>query len=557
MDSNINLYDLILENGNVLTMDAQNRTAEAIAIHQGRIAFVGSTKEINELALSGLNRVDLQGATVLPGFIDAHTHLDLVSIMTSNLVVDCRIPPLRTIAEILEKIREKAHQLPKGKLIIGQSRWVQPFPTQDQLDKVTPHHPVILRNTMHFYLLNSVALKKFLITGDKPTAQELFQIDPGSIIYRDPKTDEPTGQVFDAWNYMFPGSHTPFSYGETKEALKDGINRFVKLGITTVTEFFDFPESSRIYKELHREKELNIRLHLVPCVHGLHKTIDLDSVLNLGLSTGFGDDWIKFGGVKIFVDRGSDTSLASIQLKEMVTRSHLAGIRVFMHANTRKAQDAALEAIESAVGCVGDEVLKQDLTHLSLASSCSQSLRHNLRHRIEHMGNRLVDREYFERVKKTGSIALPTGYFINIGRYFPDGLKVFLYRTMLDHGLCVPGNSDSGGAEPESSNPLYGIWCLVERKTRDGNVLFPEEKISVMEALQVYTKHSAFACLEEDTKGSIERGKFADLVVLEKNPLKIPSDELRNIEVAMTIVGGKIVYRKSSLSLKLSEGSCI
>jgi predicted amidohydrolase YtcJ len=295
------------------------------------------------------------------------------------------------------------------------------------------------------------------------------------------------------------------------------------LGVTSITEFVDFRETSRIYQDICKSGELNVRLQIVPCVHGLHKTADLDSIIDLGLTTGFGDEWIKFGGVKIFVDRGTETSLASIQLKEMVAKAHKAGLRVFMHANTRKAQDMALEAIETVVENMPGK---------------------DLRHRIEHMGNRLIDLKYFDRVKESGSIALPTAYFMNIGRDFPEGLKIFLYRTMLDKGLCVPGNSDSGGTEPEAPNPLYQIWCMVERKSRDGRVIYPDEKVSIMEGLRIYTMHSAFAGLEENIKGSIEPGKLADLIVLNKDPLTSPSDTLRDIEIDMTIVGGRIVYQK-------------
>lgn len=535
-------------NGKIVTMDQKNTIAEAVAIMDGTIAKVGSLAEAEQALSPEAQRIDLAGKTVLPGFIDVHTHLDLTSVMTSDLVVNCHIPPLRSLEDVLERIRIRTEQVPKGELIIGQSRWAQPFPTKGQLDEIAPNHPVLLRNTMHFYLLNEMALRKFGITKDRPTNKELFEIDPGGIIYRHPHTGEPSGQVFDAWNFLFPKSRSPFGYGEMKRALKAGIQRFSSLGITTVTEFVDFPESSRIYQELYKEEELNVRLQIIPCVHGLHKTTDLDSILESGLFTGFGDEWIKFGGIKIFVDRGGDTSLASIQLKEMVANAHKAGVRVFMHANTRMGQDMALQAIEAALDSTGEsDILKQDLKHLFKSSSDeSPSCRRELRHRIEHMGNRLIDPGYFERVKKTGSIALPTAYFMNIGRYFPEGLKVFLFRTMMDQGLCVAGNSDGGGAELEAADPLYEIWCMVERKSRDGQSVYPEERISVLEALQVYTRNAAFACLEEDVKGSIETGKLADLVVLDQDPLTSPAEHLRDIRVEMTMVGGRIVYRREN-----------
>jgi predicted amidohydrolase YtcJ len=126
----------------------------------------------------------------------------------------------------------------------------------------------------------------------------------------------------------------------------------------------------------------------------------------------------------------------------------------------------------------------------------------------------------------------------------PKTPKSFVFRTMLDMGLCVPGNSDGAGAIPEALNPLYQIWCMVNRKSLDGEPVYPSEKISVVDALKVYTRHSAFAGMEEDQKGTIEVGKLADFVVFSHDPLSIAEDRLREITVEMTIVGGKVVYQK-------------
>jgi hypothetical protein len=192
-----------------------------------------------------------------------------------------------------------------------------------------------------------------------------------------------------------------------------------------------------------------------------------------------------------------------------------------MHANTRMAQDMALAAIETAE----EKMPGKDL-----------------RHRIEHMGNRLIDIDYFDRVRDANAIALPTAYFMNIGREFAKKLKLFLFRTMLDKGLCIPGNSDSGGTEPQAPNPLYQIWCMVARKSREGADVYPEEAVTVKEGLEIYTRHSAYAAIQEDVKGTIEPGKLADFVVLGQNPLTCALDALKEIQVEKTIVGGKVVY---------------
>lgn len=454
--------DLILVNGKIILMDRENTVAEAIAIKDGKIHVVGSSEEIKRLAGIHTKSIDLGGRVVMPGFIDCHTHVDLVGMMNSDRVVNCRIPPLKSVEDILKNISKKAEEILKGELILGQGRWFQPLPTKRQLDEVSPNHPVILKNTMHSMLLNSFALNKFGITAKRPTVKEFMETGISGKIHRNVENGEPTGWIEDGWNYLFPNSHTPFSYNETKVFIKEGLNRYARVGVTTITELFITPESFKIYQKLKEDNELNVTLHLVPCVHGVYKTVNLDSVLDFGIKTGFGNEWIKFGGVKIFLDSGTDTTLSSLELKEILKQAHCAGIRVFIHATTRKSQDIALEALEATV----ESRPEQDL-----------------RHRIEHMGNRLWDLNYFERVKKLGAVAVPTAYIINIGLSYPEGLKMQVYRTMLDKGLCVPGNSDSAGAEPEAPNPFYQIWCMVERKLKDGTVKYPEEKVSVMEAL--------------------------------------------------------------------------
>ena len=518
--------DMIFFNGNVITVDPNNNISEAVSVSSGKIVKVGSDKEILNLKGPRTELIDLRKKTLLPGFIDAHTHLDLVGMVASELVVDCHMPPVKSVDRMLKKIGERVRKTPAGELVLGHGRFNQPYPTKDQLDKIAPDHPVIIKNSMHSYRLNTCALKKYNITSENPTPDELFQVDPGGIIYRDPTTGKPTGYVEECWNYMFPNSKSPFSFEKTKYFLKVGLDRFSKVGVTSIAEFVDFPESLRGYQELYESGDLNIRLNIVTCIHGLHKTADLDSIISLGLKTGFGNDWLKFMGIKIFIDRGPVTTLASIQLNEMVLKAHQAGLRVFMHATSRKAQEMALEALEAAEKAIPGK---------------------QLRHRIEHMGNDYLDPTFFDRVQKIGAIALPTAYFIGIGALDwlqAKGGRPYPFKSLLSMGLCVPGNSDSGGSEPEAYNPLYEIWCMVARKSKEGKSVFPEEKISVMDAIRIYTMHSAYASFDEAVKGSIEAGKMADFVILAENPLRVSEDRLKEIEVDMTVAGGRVVYQR-------------
>jgi len=518
--------DMILYNGNVITVDENDTITEAVAVKGGKIFKVGSSEQIKELRTKNTQMIDLKGKTIIPGFIDAHTHLDLTGLAASEFVVDCHIPPCNGVEGILRNIREKVKKSKKGELLIGQGRFDQPYPLVEQLDQVAPDNPFILKNSMHKYTLNHEAMKKFGITKDHPTQEELFKVEPGAIIYRDPVTGEPTGITEEDWNFLLPNSYSPFSYEIHKQGIKFGLDKWSSAGVTSIAEFVDFPESIRVYQDLYRNGELNIKIQWIPCVWGLHKTVDLDFVIDLGIQTGFGNDWIRFMGVKFFCDRGTVTTLASIQLNEMIVKCYKAGLRPYIHAIARKAQDIALEAIEAAEkACPGK----------------------NLHPRIEHMGNEWHDETFFDRMQKIGGHILPTAYFMRIG--IQEWLqakteRVYPYKSLLAKGLIVPGNSDTAGTEPEAYSPLYNIWCMVARRNKAGNLIGPSEAVSVMDAIRMWTMHSAISRFEEKIKGSIEPGKVADFAVLAEDPLAVPTDHLKDIQVVQTIVDGITRYHK-------------
>lgn len=517
--------DMVLCNGHVITLDGNDRIAEAVAVKDGHILAVGTDADMKLLSGENSHLIDLAGKTVIPGFIDAHTHSALVGLVASDAVVDCHIPPVESVDAVLDNIRERVMKSRKGELIMGQGRFDQPYPTKEQLDLVAPENPVVIKNSMHFYRLNSQALTEFGISKQHPTPGELFEICPGGIVHRDPETGEPTGTMEECMTYLFPKSYYPFTYDVIKKAVKTGLDRHSSAGVTSLAEFNDFPQCLRAYQELYVSGDLNVRIQIIPCVHGLDKTIDLDSVIDLGLSTGFGNEWVRFMGIKIFIDLGKTTTLASIQLNEMVLKAHTAGLRVYMHAISRKAQEMALDALEAAEQALPDR---------------------NMRHRIEHMGNEFLDERFFDRIQAIGAICLPTAYFMRIGKQDwlnPGRDRAYPFKSLLEKGLCVPGNSDSGGSEPEAYNPMYEIWCMITRKAKDGTPVFPEEKISVNDALKIYTIHSAYAGFEETVKGSVEVGKMADFAILRQNPLTVEEDSLKEIEVDMTIVGGNVVYQ--------------
>ena len=213
------------------------------------------------------------------------------------------------------------------------------------------------------------------------------------------------------------------------------------------------------------------------------------------------------------------------ELNEIVLRAHNAGFQVWTHALGDKAQDMVLEEYERA----------QRATP-----------RPDPRHRIEHAANQEAGPttiEQIERMVRLGVIPVPTGAWIYLGHAYSTQSEVpFIYRTLLDHGLRPPGNSDSLGSMPESTNPFFSMWAMVTRMTRTGEVSAPEEAVTVREAIRSYTIDGAYSGFEEQAKGSIEAGKLADLIVVSEDPLTIPADRIKEIRVVMSVVGGGVVW---------------
>ena len=538
--------DLVLLDGKIVTMDATGSAVQALAVVGDRIVAVGTNTDIEPLRGKGSRTIDLQGRVVLPGFIDTHVHVDCSAVNT-KLATSCHIPPADYVEvlgttgskeSILSFVEQAAQETPAGEWIIGQGRFTLEVdgnsPSMDQLDAVAPCHPVMIRYSAHSQLLNSKALELVGITRDRPTQAELDEVAPRAKVRRDTATGEPTGVVHECIDWIFPRS-SPWTYDELRGAIRRTCEEASRFGVTGIHEFVSWPDSARVYQELYRDGDLPLRVQLCPCVWGLQHTLEMESLLNLGLQTGFGNDWIKFGSAKIFVDgEGHDVNgvaqkwprIEQDRLDALVAGAHRAGIRVMMHAVSREGQDMAIRAIEAALR----DFPKSD--H---------------RHRIEHFAGDYWP-EGLARLKKSGIIPVPTPYS-SLGWYgdawldaAAPGQKVVPYRSLLDEGFMPPGNSDCMGTEPEALNPWWSIWCVVARKTRSGRSICPEEGLDVSEAIRLYTTYSAYAGFEEASKGSLEAGKLADLIVLSEDPFEIPVDALKDVQVETTVVGGRVVH---------------
>ncbi|MEW6334477.1 MAG: amidohydrolase [Thermodesulfobacteriota bacterium] len=538
--------DLVIRNSNVLTVDADDTSAEGVAVRDDKIVRVGSDREIQPLIGADTRVLDLGGRTVVPGFIDSHTHnAHLAEFRYSFKLLNLAAELNPTIAEVLCKLKAKAGETPPGEWIGGkyfdpkglrEARW----PTLQELDACSPDHPVMISiRGGHACAVNSRALEIAGITGDTPDPQ-------GGIIERDPLTGQPTGVLRDVMSIRTAPPAATLQ--ELKEALVEISHEYIKTGVTSTGDAgaTDRPEPYRAYQETVAEGRLKTRTYLM-IRQAFYRQNDL------GLRTGFGNDRLRLGPVKLFVDgsiqcftcafhepyvTGQTRGLEGLrysqaQLDEIVAEAHRLGYQVAIHAQGDCGIRVAVDAIEQAM---------------------EKHPRPDPRHRIEHA--LCPTAEDLERMKRLGIIA--NFYFFHPWFWGDQHMNHFIgperahrmapAKTAMRMGIVACAHSDCPVCMPNDpvwpANPLWGMWCAVNRKTRSGRNIGPDERLTPLEALRAYTINGAYASFEEDIKGSIETGKLADMVVLSHSPLTVDPWKIRDIEVLKTIIGGEVVYEK-------------
>ena len=527
--------DLALLNGRVLTVDAKDSVAEAVAVRGNRILSVGTVEEVSEAIGEGTEVIDLEGRTVIPGLIDSHMHPGSYGVFWVR-GVRCG-PDVDSIDELLQRIGEKAGATPEGGWILGYALddvKLGRYPGREELDSVTPRNPLyIQRRDGHIGVANSLALETAGIDRNTPDT-------PHGKIDRD-KDGEPTGVLRESAKDLVTAKLPPYTVEEYVEGLRHVFEEFVSLGLTTVHASMTDSKEFRAMQALRRDDDLGLRV----CVHasGREEGV-LEALIAAGIQTPFGDEWLKITEVEWVFDTSTSGRTAAYyrpyvgepdnigillydqeDITERVKKAHRAGIRVGLDGIGDRGIDRALDAIEAAL----KEVPRED--H---------------RHRIEHCC--YVTPPIQMRLKELGVIdASANGFLYDLGDAYRAnrGEKemrwMWPHRTLIDEGIPAPGHSDCPVCSP---NPWLGIYGLVTRKTSGGDVLYAGEGITPMEAIRAYTILGAFAAWEEGIKGSIEPGKLADLVVIDRDPHAIPNDELKNVETVMTIIDGKIVYRR-------------
>jgi hypothetical protein len=511
------LADLILKNANVITMNPARPAAELVAIKGNRILLVAGNDQLEQVRGAKSRIIDCQGKTMVPGFNDAHCHI--FSFIRRLGSLDLSPPSVRSIADIKAAIRRRIKSLPPGRWLAGTDYnefylAEKRHPNRWDLDEAAPNHPVVISHrSLHACVLNSLALSLAGITRETPEPA-------GAIIERDLNTGEPSGLLFEMVSYIRQKVLPPLSDEELAKGMALANRHYLSMGITSLQEASASNDYARwqILEGFKDSGKLKSRLSMM---FGLDA---LPQFQEAGLVFGSGDSQLRLGGVKILLNETTgQLQPPQAELNHQALDVHRAGFQLAIHCIEPSAVEAAIAALEYVV------------RQLSLTGR---------RHRLEHCSE--CPPELLERLRKLKAMVVtqPPFLYHSGERYLatlPPARQKWLYRikSFLNAGLVVAASSDSPVA---SANPLVGIYAAITRRAESGQQLLPEETISPQQALAMYTVNAAYASFEEDIKGAIAPGKLADIVVLSADPTKSPPEQLKDIQVEMTIIDGKVVW---------------
>ncbi len=522
--------DLIIKSAQVYTMDGTRPLAEAVAVTGDRILAVGSVQDLNSLEGPRTTIIDGRNTTVTPGFIDAHSHPDGANEVTGADV------NLRSIEQIKEAMQAEATRTPPGQWVIGNkyddTKLSEERPVnRHDLDQAVPLQPAIIRHRGgHTAVLNTRGLE---VAG---ISKKSADPDGGHYGRED---GELTGFVAEkALDIVDKAGQWPEI---TRQVRQQGVaymsRAMVAAGLTSTTDAAGSYEGLIAYQDARASGELLTRLSFMP--YGPSALYaDLKSA---GIRSGFGDEWIRFGAVKYWADGSASErtmrmstpfegrpddfgilTMSQAEIDEAVDDAVTNGWRIGIHTNGDVTIDMALSAYERVLqGWEGS----------------------NPRFRLEHCS--LVNPDLLTRIKATGAIPTPFYTYVHYHGnkwvdYGPEKMQwIFAHKSFLDYDIPVAPASDY---TPGPFEPLMAIQSMVTRKDFKGRVWGPSQRISVSQAMKICTINGAYASMEENIKGSITPGKLADLVILADDPHKSAFDEIKNIPVLRTIVGGKTVF---------------
>jgi predicted amidohydrolase YtcJ len=524
--------DLILLNGRLHTVDPTRPSAEAIAVYGDVIGGVGTNADVRRLAGPSTRVIDAGGRLVLPGFNDAHVHL----IRGAEEIVGVDLRPARDEADLTTRLGRHAATLPKGRWITGgywdHESWPgRSLPTRAQIDAVTPDHPVFVqRLDGHMGLANTLAMTLAGIGADA-------QPPAGGAIVRD-SDGQLTGVFKDTAMDVVTAAIPVDSIDQTLEKARAALRHAAALGVTTLQDMTASAIELRAYQRLRAAGELTSRIYSI-------QNHDWAGLRSAGVTTGFGDDWLRIGGIKYFADGSMGAGTAAF-FEPYTDDPGTSGLLI--HTPDR-LQDAVFEAdaagFQAVVHAIGDRAnaLVLDIFEWLLATRGPR----DRRPRIEHV--QVVRAEDKARFKPLGVIAsIQPSHCIDDMRWSEARIGharsalAYNFRSFVDAGARIAFGTD-WFVEP--LNPMLGLYASITRQFPDGTPAagwFPQERITLAQAVEYYTLGSAYAEFAEHRKGSLTQGKLADLVILSRDIFTIPPREILETRSVLTLVGGKVVH---------------
>ena len=525
--------DTILINGHIITVDATFSTAQAVAISGARFSAVGTDAAIRALAGPSTATIDLHGQTVIPGLADDHLH-------DAGGGPGVDLSRARSLRDVLAAIAARVKERRPGDVITTNSDWHEAqleehrLPYRGDLDTVSPANPVVVVRGGHEYILNSAALEKWNITKDTPPL-------PGGRITRDAQ-GELSGELIDRAKSLV---QLPPAPPLTIESLIEQHAKLNAAGLTSIR----YPGASiaqyRLLQEMQRRGLLTIRVSQLMRVGADTAETMRAAVAALQVEPDEGDEWVRVGGMKLAVDGGFEGGwMRQPYAEPWGEGGTFSGVNTMKQAPyTDVVKELNRLGWRVATHAVGDAAIDEVLAAYE-AANAERSIR-GRRWTIEH--GFIPQADQFPRMKALDLVISAQDHLYLAGPSLVNywgparAARTTPMRTYLDQGFVVAGGTDSAVVPYP---PLRVIYHFVTRDTISGGVLGADQRISRKEALQVETINNAFLTFEEKTKGSIEPGKLADLVVLPEDILTCPPQHIEQMNVAMTMVGGTVVYRR-------------
>ena len=528
--------DRIFINASIYTLNPANETANSIAVKNGRILFVGDEEKSYEYSNENTEIIDLNGATLIPGLADAHAHID----GTGKLLQTLNFHGTTSSSEIIAMVRSAVSRTPPGEWIEGrgwdENDWQEKkFPTSELLDKVAPNNPVVFsRVDGHAYWVNQKVLDLAGITPASP--------DPdGGRIVRLPGSNKPSGILID--NAMSPINDIKPkpTYELKKRRIVQALSYSLKLGLTTIHDAGSDSVEIKIYKELALVGKLNPRVYVM-----LNDDEELkEKYFKVGPQIGLFDNHLTIRTIKLYVD-GALGSRGALLFEPYSDDPENSGLSVTSDSDLRiRFAEGIKHGFQMATHAIGDSG-----NHLILdivEENLEGELQNDHRSRVEHA--QIISLDDIQRFNRLGVIPSMQPTHSTSDMYWAEDrigserIKgAYAWRKLLDAGVVIPGGSDS---PVEPLNPLWGIYAAVTRQDHESypeGGWQPEERMTMVEAVKMFSAWPAYASFEEDIKGTIEVGKLADFTILSKDIFREDPSVLLETEVLMTVVGGEILY---------------